>query len=136
MNPISVYCINIETINGKIEYECLNILEDVLYLEMTPKPKTLNKVKKSFSPPPGIPLFCTANGKYIQLHSMEAYQKALMPYKFDLFMPSTLVNTAKVDFIEESIYGNTAYFKGASDIWVPVSKNKTREYEHLLKKVF
>jgi hypothetical protein len=104
-------------------------MQEVLYMGVTPKPLK----GKKFSYPSGIPMFVTADGTYLQLVSMDSYQRSLKQYGFDLFNPSFLVNVALVDYIEVGQFGNDAYFKGCG-VSVPISRPKTDEYNHLIAK--
>ncbi|QHT62966.1 LytTR family transcriptional regulator [Paenibacillus lycopersici] len=121
----SSYCINIDTVNGQIEYRNIDLVEDILYMEVTPRHGDL---------PPGIPLFHTAFGRYLLLYNLDHYVKALRAQGFDLFTSSFLVNTNKVDRIVVTPHGNIAYFKDAPEHAVYISKSKTKEYRHLIKR--
>lgn len=124
----SIYCVRTEPDEtGKIVYRNLDVKREVLYMGVTPKRH------KHFGHPPGIPMFVTADGTYLQLCNMEAYQRVLQTHGFDLLNPSFLVNISLIDHIEVGVYGNDAHFIG-SDITVPVSRPKTEEYSHLVAK--
>jgi hypothetical protein len=126
----SIYCVKTEpNENGELVYRNIDIEREVLYMGLTPKPSKGQK----FSHPPGIPMFVTPDGTYLQLVSVESYQRSLKQYGFDTFYPSFLVNVALVDFIEVGMFGNDAYFKGC-DVKVPISRPKTDEYRHLIQK--
>lgn len=83
----------------------------------------------------GIPMFVTKDGTYLQLGNLTAYKDVLSPLGFDRFHPSCLVNVRLIDRIEAGPYGNEAYFKGADNISVPISKARTVKYKHLVVKV-
>ncbi|QHT62965.1 LytTR family transcriptional regulator [Paenibacillus lycopersici] len=122
--PITVYGVKIEPVNGEVVCRDIDILNEVLYMGVTPKGSKRYK--------PGIPMFVTRDGTYLQLDNMEKYQQMLLPYGFDLLHPSCLVNVNLIDCIQLSINGNIALFKGGGDISVSVSRSKTAEYRHLI----
>ena len=101
-------------------------------MEMTPKLSASEAKKVKVKLPPGIPLFHTLFGKFLTLPNMENWERALAPYGFDLFMPNILVNTQRVSHIKENIYGNVAYFKDDTGLFVPISRTKTKDYKHLI----
>jgi two-component system LytT family response regulator len=129
MDSITVYGVNVLLIDGKIEYRSIDLINDALYIELTPKPF---KKGKRTDLPPNIPMFHTLYGSYLQLNNLEAYEKALTPYGFDLFMPSYLVNTNKVEYIDQTAHGCLAYFKNGQS--VTVSRTKAQEYPNLFIK--
>lgn len=128
----SIYCVRMEPDeNGALVYRNIDIEEEVLFMGVTPK-----SIKgKKTNCPPGVPIFVTREGDFLQLVSMESYLRPLKEHGFDLFNPSNLVNVALVDYIEIGQFGNEAHFKGC-DISVPVSRPKTDEYKHLVAKRF
>ncbi|MDF2925197.1 MAG: LytTr DNA-binding domain [Paenibacillaceae bacterium] len=122
-----VYVVNAVPVNGKVEYLCLDILNDVLWVDVTPKlPKKMNP---EF--PPYIPRFHTDQGTYLLLHDLEHLTDAFMELGFDLAMPGCLVNMSKVTRIKSSIYGNMIVFANGAE--VPISRNKSNSYPHLIE---
>lgn len=79
-------------------------------------------------------MFVTRDGTYLQLGNLSAYKDMLSTLGFVLFNPSYLVNVPLIDRIVVGPYGNDAYFKGAGDISVPISKARTAKYRHLVVK--
>ncbi|WP_127532779.1 hypothetical protein [Paenibacillus kobensis] len=129
MDSLIVYCVNVVAVGGVPEYRNINLLEDVFFMDVTPKP---SNSKKHTEPPAGITRFHTKYGVYLQLNSLEKYEEALSPHGYDYFMPSLLVNTNIVDRIVVTDYGRSAFFKGGEDLNIPVSKYKTKEYDYLI----
>ncbi|QHT62969.1 LytTR family transcriptional regulator [Paenibacillus lycopersici] len=120
----TVYCIRIEPVDGEVVCRNIDIINEVLYMGVTPKGSKRYKA--------GIPMFVTRDGTYLQLDTIEKYQQVLEPHGFDLLHPSCLVNVNLIDRIELSMNGNAAYFVDGGDMFVPVSRNKTAEYRHLI----
>jgi hypothetical protein len=126
----SIYCVKTEPDKfGNLVYKNLDVKREVLYMSVTPRKE------KNFGYPPGIPMFITAEGTYLQLCNMESYLRVLGKNSFDLLNPSQLVNMKLVERIEAGAYGNEAFFIGCGDeVKVAVSRAKTEEYKHLVKK--
>ncbi|PZD95196.1 hypothetical protein DNH61_11595 [Paenibacillus sambharensis] len=129
--PIIVYCVKMEPEKGRVICRNLDVLSDVFFMGLTPKPV---KKGQKFEHPPGIPFFQTVDGMYLQINKIDTYYEHLRPHQFDLLTTSHLVNMNLVDRIILTPYGNEAYFIGGGDIKVPVSKYKTQEYKHLVVK--
>jgi hypothetical protein len=124
--PIRVYCFKTEPVDGKVLCRNVDVVNEVFYIGVTPR---WSKQYKA-----GIPMFITRDGTYLQIHTIEEYGTMLEPYGFDLLHSSFLVNTSLIDRIEVSKHGNVAFFKGGGDITAPVSRPKTEEYPHLVKR--
>ncbi|WP_133257577.1 hypothetical protein [Paenibacillus montanisoli] len=125
--PIYVYCVKMEPVDNQVVCRNVNVAKEVLYMGVTPQLKGKSGCR------PGIPMFVTADGTYLQLNTVDNYLRVLSPLGFDLLHPSCLVNVPLVDRIEVGLYGNDAYFKGAPGVSVPVSKAKTAMYSHLVR---
>ncbi|MBP3965592.1 hypothetical protein [Paenibacillus lignilyticus] len=128
-DSIYVYCVKMEPVNNQVICRNLNLATEVLYMGVTPQLRGKSSYK------PGIPMFVTMDGVYLQLVNVEHYKRVLTPLGYDLFHPSCLVNVPLVDRIEVGLYGNDAFFKGDAGISVPISKAKIKKYSHLLVKV-
>ncbi|UJF36605.1 LytTR family DNA-binding domain-containing protein [Paenibacillus hexagrammi] len=120
--------VNVELVAGQIEYRTFNILNDVKYMEITPKPKI-----PGFKPkiPPNIPLFHTVYGSYLVLHSLESWEKMLRDRGFELSTPSYLVNLRMVDEIKQDVYGYSLCFSDGTV--VPVSMNKVKKIQRIIE---
>lgn len=121
------YVVNTVPVNGQVEYRCLDIVHDVLWIDVTPKlPK---KLKPEF--PPYIPRFHTEHGTYLLLHDLEHLTDALIGFGFELVMPGILANMAKAKRIRRETHGNDLEFENG--VKVPISRNKTKDYPHLVE---
>lgn len=81
--------------------------------------------------PAKTPLFHTKFGVLFLLPTLDFFHHCLKDYGFDFIDPSYLVNIDKIKYIEKSEFGNLAHLENG--LAIPISRNKTIEYEHLIK---